>query len=343
MCEDGKDELPLVESLTSKATTAGVITRRQSPWGLARISHKNRLNLKTFTEYMYDSTAGGGTNVYVLDSGISTDHDDFEGRATWGTTILEGQDSTDSNGDGTFCAGIIASRNYGVAKSAKVIAVKTLDGDLNVNVSASVAGVKWALADHQSNVAANITTPGISLGSVIFLNPGINALTVTDESDSLNQAINAAVEAGVNVVVPAGNNGTDACSSIAQSKALIVGASGLDDSMPFFSNSGPCISLFAPGLSIKSAYIDGRRSVNTLSGTEMAAAHVAGLLAYFLALQPAADPKSTLLEIATRGALLNLPDGTPNVGFYCVNDNRARAYSLRFLLTTEAPRLILRV
>ena len=292
---------------------------------------------------MYDSTAGGGTNVYVLDSGISTDHDDFEGRATWGTTILEGQDSTDSNGDGTFCAGIIASRNYGVAKSAKVIAVKTLDGDLNVNVSASVAGVKWALADHQSNVAANITTPGISLGSVIFLNPGINALTVTDESDSLNQAINAAVEAGVNVVVPAGNNGTDACSSIAQSKALIVGASGLDDSMPFFSNSGPCISLFAPGLSIKSAYIDGRRSVNTLSGTEMAAAHVAGLLAYFLALQPAADPKSTLLEIATRGALLNLPDGTPNVGFYCVNDNRARAYSLRFLLTTEAPRLILRV
>ena len=75
----------------------------------------------------------------------------------------------------------------------------------------------------------------------------------------------------------------------------------------------------------------------------MAAAHVAGLLAYFLALQPAADPKSTLLEIATRGALTGLPDGTPNVGFYCVDGYRARAYSLSFLLTTEASRWILRV
>lgn len=244
-----------------------------------------------------------------------------------------------TNGDGTSCAGIIASKTCGVAEKANVIAVKTLDGNLNANVSASVAGVNWALADHQSNLAANITTPGIFLGSVIFLNPGISALTVTDESDSLNQAINAAVEAGVNVVVPAGNNGTDACSSIAQSKALIVGASGLDDRMASFSNSGPCISLFAPGVSIKSTYIGDKYSENVLSGTEMAAAHVAGLLAYFLTLQPAADPKSTLFEIATRGALLGLPDGTPNVGFYCVNDNRARAYSLRFLLTTEATRL----
>ncbi len=343
MCEDGKDELPSVESLTSEATTADVITQRQSPWGLARISHKDKLNFGTFSRYIYDSTSGSRTNVYVLDSGISTDHDDFRGRATWGTTILEGQDSSDSNGDGTFCAGIIASHKYGVAKEANVIAVKTLDDSLKIDVSASVAGVNWALADHKSNVAANITRPGSFLGRVIFLNPGINALTVTDESDSLNQAINAAVEAGVNVVVPAGNNGTDACSSIAQSKALIVGASALDDSRAPFSNSGPCVSLFAPGLSIKSTYIGSKRSVNTLSGTQMAAAHVAGLLAYFLALQPGADPKSTLLETATRGALYDIPGGTPNVSVYCVNDNRAGAYSLSFLLTTEATRWILRV
>lgn len=199
--------MPSVEPLTSKATTADVSTSRRSSWGLARISHKNKLNLRTFTEYKYDDTAGDGANVYVLESGIFTDHAEFSKRVTWGTTILEGQDSSDSNGDGTFCAGIIASKAYGVAEKAKVIAVKTLDGNLNVNISASVAGVNWALADHQ----ANITRPGF-LGSVIFLNPGINALTVTDESNSLNQAINAAVEAGVNVVVPAGNNATDACS-----------------------------------------------------------------------------------------------------------------------------------
>ncbi len=335
--------MPSVDSLTSKATTADVIERRGSSWGLARISHRQRLHFPTFTRYLYDSTAGSGTNVYVLDSGINTDHVQFEGRATWGTTILEGQDSSDSTGDGTFCAGIIASRKYGVANKANVIAVKTLDGSLKVNVSASVAGVNWALADHKSNVAANITGSGSFKGSVIFLNPGINALTVTDESSSLNQAINAAVEAGVNVVVPAGNNGTDACSLIAQSKALIVGASSLGDGMPFFSNSGPCISLFAPGLNIESTYMSGRYAVVQLSGTEMAAAHVAGLLAYFLALQPAADPMSTLLEMATRGALTDIPKGTPNVSVYCVNDTRARAYSLSFLLTTEATRWILKV
>ena len=224
---------------------------------LARISHKNTLTFQTFDKYRYDYTAGRGTNVYVLDSGIYTDNANFDGRATWGTTILEGQDSSDSNGHGTFCAGIIASRSYGVADKANVIAVKTLDGKLDGNVSASVAGVNWALADHQSNVAANITRPGIFLGSVIFLNPGISALTVTDESNSLNQAIDAAVEAGVNVVVPAGSNDTDTCSSIAQSKALVVGASALDDSPPFFSNTSPCVSLFAPGMSIKSTYIGG--------------------------------------------------------------------------------------
>lgn len=300
---------------------------------MARISHTDRPNRHS---YIYDSSAGNGTNVYVLDSGIFTNNALFGGRATWGKTTFGGQDSNDSNGHGTHCAGIIASAEIGVARKANVIAVKTIDVDLIGDISASIAGVEWALADHRRNVATNCTTgSGNFKGSVIYLNPGSITLTGrTNETDNLNQIINTAVEAGVPIVVPAGNENSGACTSIAQSKALIVGASTANDKKARFSNFGPCISLFAPGQNILSTGIGDPDSITWKSSTGAAAAHVAGLLAYFLALQPAADPKITLLNIASVDKLKDLRNGTVNVGFGCVYGTRARADGLSFWLTT---------
>lgn len=119
--------------------------------------------------------------------------------------------------------------------------------------------------------------------------------------------------------MPAGNGNQDICSTpIGQSNAVIVGASTLSDEIAYFSNYGSCTTLFAPGLNIQSTYVGSETSISVLSGTEMAAAHVAGLLAYLQSLQPEllapADLKSLLLNYATKGVFSSLPtEDTPNV------------------------------
>ena len=114
----------MMQSTTSKPdiTTSDTISQRGPPWGLARISHPPGLKFPTFARYDYDANAGLGVNVYVIDTGIFTSHIGFEGRAKWGVTILENNIDDDGNGRGTHLAGTIASRKYGVAKKANVIA-----------------------------------------------------------------------------------------------------------------------------------------------------------------------------------------------------------------------------
>ena len=70
--------------------------------------------------------AGKGVTSYVLDTGIDTEHEDFEGRAEWGAVIPANDEASDLNGHGTHCAGIIGSKHFGVAKNTKIVAVKVL-------------------------------------------------------------------------------------------------------------------------------------------------------------------------------------------------------------------------
>jgi subtilisin family serine protease len=102
-----------------------VVTESGSPWGLARISRKI---LGDSTSYRYDSTAGANTCVYVIDTGISTTHPEFEGRATFLANFAGDGIDDDANGHGTHCAGTVGSKTYGVAKRTKLFAVKVLDG-----------------------------------------------------------------------------------------------------------------------------------------------------------------------------------------------------------------------
>ena len=112
--------------------------------GLARISHRAKLTFGTFTKYEYDSDGGAGVDVYVIDTGNNTKHVEFEGRASWGKTIPQNDVDEDNNGHGTHCAGTIASKAYGVAKAANVIAVKVLGSNGSGTMSDVVAGVLFA-------------------------------------------------------------------------------------------------------------------------------------------------------------------------------------------------------
>ena len=65
---------------------SALTTQSGSTWGLGRISHRNT----GATSYIYDSTAGSGSTVYVVDTGIYIEHDQFGGRARWGTNFVSG-------------------------------------------------------------------------------------------------------------------------------------------------------------------------------------------------------------------------------------------------------------
>lgn len=112
-------------AITADLESSSFDVEKSAPWGLARISHRPRLNFGTFNVYPYDHDGGAGVDVYVIDTGVNIEHIELEGRAKWGKTIPQDSD-TDSNGHGSHVAGTIASRAYGVAKKATIIAVKVL-------------------------------------------------------------------------------------------------------------------------------------------------------------------------------------------------------------------------
>ncbi|GAA5857251.1 hypothetical protein JCM8547_009399 [Rhodosporidiobolus lusitaniae] len=249
-----------------------------APWGLARISHRNTLSFGTFNKYEYEAQAGEGVDAYVIDTGVNIGHVELEGRAKWGKTIPNDADQ-DLNGHGSHVAGTIASKTYGVAKKANVIAVKVLGAGGSGTMSDVVAGVAWA-ADSAAE-QAELKAQGKNKkhkGSVANMSLG------GGKSQALDDAVNAAVEDGLHFAVAAGNDNRDACaySPAAAENAITVGASAISDARAYFSNFGKCVDIFAPGLNIASIWNTGNRSINTISGTSMASPHIAGLAAYLL-------------------------------------------------------------
>lgn len=295
---------------------------KTAPWGLARVSHRKTLSFGTYNKYLYAEDGGEGVDAYVIDTGTNTEHIDFEGRAHWGKTIPNGDADVDGNGHGTHCSGTIAGKKYGVAKKANVYAVKVLRSNGSGTMADVIAGVDYAATSHleQVKAAKDGKRKGFK-GSVANMSLGGGKTRMLDD------AVNAAVDAGIHFAVAAGNDNADACnySPAAAENALTVGASAIDDSRAYFSNYGKCTDIFAPGLSIQSTWIGSKTAVNTISGTSMASPHICGLLAYYLSLQPASDSeysmaaitpkelKSQMISIATVGALTDMPSGTPNL------------------------------
>lgn len=297
-----------------------------APWGLARISHRDSLSFGTFNKYLYSEDGGEGVDVYVIDTGTNVEHVDFEGRAHWGKTIPDNDQDIDGNGHGTHCSGTIAGSKYGVAKKANVYAVKVLGTNGSGSMSDVVKGVEWAAQSHSEK--AEEAKKG--KGKKGWKGSAANMSLGGGKSVTLDLAVNAAVDAGIHFAVAAGNDNADSCnySPAAAEKAVTVGASTLADERAYFSNYGTCNDIFAPGLNILSTWIGSKHAVNTISGTSMASPHIAGLLAYFLSLQPAEDSafavaeitpkklKENLISVATTGALTDVPSDTKNVSIF---------------------------
>jgi subtilisin family serine protease len=124
----------------------------------------------------------------------------------------------------------------------------------------------------------------------------------------------AAVASGVFFSISAGNSNTDASSASPASEvtACTVGASDINDAKASFSNYGPIVDVWAPGVNVLSTWIGG--STNTISGTSMAAPHITGLGAYLLALEGSGTEGlcERIIELAVKDTLTGLPSGTAN-------------------------------
>ncbi|EWZ29039.1 peptidase S8/S53 domain-containing protein [Fusarium oxysporum Fo47] len=261
--------LTAVAAPSSKPLTKRGFTRQLDPqWGLARISQRTKGSLDA--QYYYDTTAGNGTNVYVLDTGIRITHKEFSGRAIWGANFIRGSPDRDENGHGTHVAGTVGGKTYGVAKNCKLIAVKVGNKDGLSSLSVGLQSIQWAVNHAKSRGLAKKSVINISFGG------GYSA--------AANEAVKAATDAGLTVVVSAGNEADDASfwSPGSAASAITVGASDAFDWRAPFSNFGTSVDIFAPGVGILSSWHLSDSSSRYLSGTSMSAPHVAGLAAYFI-------------------------------------------------------------
>jgi serine protease len=287
---------PRVRYVEQDSIMSIVATQTGATWGLDRI---DQLDLPRDGSYVYDTTASG-VHAYIIDTGIRRTHSEFGGRVSTAgyTAIADGNGTNDCNGHGTHVAGTVGGATYGVAKGVTLHAVRVLSCSGSGSTSGVIAGVNWVTSNRVLPAVANM-----SLGGGV--------------STALDDAVRNSIAAGVTYAIAAGNSNADACTSSPArvSQALTVGATTSGDARSSFSNFGTCVDLFAPGSSITSAWSSGDAATNTISGTSMAAPHVAGVAALYLASDPSAPPSTVnaaVVNNATSGRLSGIGSGSPN-------------------------------
>lgn len=278
-------------------------TQSDAPWNLSRL---DQATVPADSMYTYPDSAGSGTRIYIVDTGIAPNAAQFGSRLLPGvTTILDGQGTNDCNGHGTHVAGTAASTTYGVAKQAFVVPVRVFPCSGGTPISTVIAGLDWIVANHPAG------TPGI-----VNLSLGSDTAIPANE-DLLSQQVDEMANQGFVMVVAAGNSNANACSYSPSraANALTVGATQTNDSRASFSNFGACVDLFAPGTSIRSLQWNNPAGSMLMQGTSMAAPHVAGIAALALASNPgrtSAETANDLVSNALPGGVTSAGAGSPN-------------------------------
>jgi subtilisin family serine protease len=276
-------------------------TQQSNPpsWGLDRIDQRN---LPLNQTYNYQNN-GSGVRVYILDTGIRFNHQEYNGRAFSGWDFIQNDpDASDCDGHGTHVAGTVGGTSVGVAKGVTLIAVRVLDCNGSGSWGGVIAGIDWVTANHIKPAVANM-----SLGGGYYA--------------PINTAVANSIAAGVVYAISAGNSNANACnySPASTPAALTVGSTTSGDVRSSFSNYGSCVDIFAPGSSIYSSTMTSTSSYQSWSGTSMASPHVAGVAALYLSANPNATPtqvETAVKSNATTGVLSSIGSGSPNSLLY---------------------------
>jgi subtilisin family serine protease len=222
------------------------------PWGITRVG---------------GAGDGTGKTAWILDSGIDLAHADLNTSKAC-HTYFAGNSPSDGNGHGTHVAGTIAAKNnsqdvVGVAANAYVCSVRVLGNSGSGSWEGILNGVNYVAANGRSGDVANMSLTGI----------GSNA--------TLENAIAAVAATGIRFVLAAGNSGnlasTETPARLNANNVYTISAIDSNGCMPSWSNYGnPPVDYAAPGVSIVSTRKGG--GTTSMSGTSMAAPHVAGIL-----------------------------------------------------------------
>jgi subtilisin family serine protease len=279
------------------------------PWGIDVIEAD-----ATSTRAGDGSGSVDGVRVFVVDSGIRP-HPDLN--LGGGRAFVRGLPASawyDENGHGTHVAGTIGARDnssyvVGAAPGVPLYALRVLDRYGSGSVSNIVAALDWLtilVRDSKTNGTWAPTVVNLSLGG--------------PSSYALDAAVRALVSEGAVVVVAAGNNAVDAAwtSPARVSQAITVGAFDNYGRRASFSNYGSVVDLHAPGVGILSTGI--ASNTTRMSGTSMAAPHVAGAAALYLSnpanrMRTPAQVSERLVNDA-RAIVTGVPAGTTNRALY---------------------------
>lgn len=251
--------------------------------------------------------------VAVIDSGIEKDHPDLQENLQGGKNFISDKSAkwTDEFGHGTHVAGTIAARDngqgvVGVAPEAQLYAVRVLSKGSG-GMKEIIAGIDWVAGDQ----SPEIDVANMSLGGPSTISDG-----------AFHQAIQGAVEQGVTFTVAAGNSNNHAKNFVPAKfeEAITVSAiadtdgkpggkgpsiempnSGTvkDDTFAPFSNYGTPVDVTAPGVKVLSTWVDG--TYKKISGTSMAAPHVAGVVAHVIGQHEDLTPKEIEKRLVRAG------------------------------------------
>ena len=262
-----------------------------------------------------DGSGAVDVDVAVIDTGIDIDHPDLN--VVGGKNCVTGGRSyDDGNGHGTHVAGTIGGRDdgngvVGVAPGARLWAVRVLNNQGSGTRSGIICGVDWVTANRSTIEVANMSLGGSGTEPTA---------AGCSTGDSYHDAICRSVAGGVTYVVAAGNSGVDAATAVPAAYDEVITVSALadfdgapggaavatcradvDDTFADFSNYGADVDLIAPGVCIASTWMGG--GYNTISGTSMAAPHVAGAAALYTAANPGATPATVGTALQNAGNL----------------------------------------
>lgn len=296
--------MPLVSYIEEEGFAVG--TRTNPEWHLDRLDQRE----PQLDSRYWPISEGEGVDVFVLDSGISYDHKEFEYRAKYPglDPVDEYRRSeedyvrrfgADCHGHGTHVASLCGGRTYGSAKKVTLYSVRVLECTNSGPWSAVISGIEYVV-----EMAERTNRP-----TIMSMSFSGDHYTVVDE------VVIAALDKGIHIVVAAGNGGDDACSRspASVSRAITVGGTRQGDglySVGTGTNFGACIDIFAPGEAILAADMNCNNCSQRWSGTSMSTPLVSGLAALILSREPLLSPaqlKTRLIEESVKG-ILNFDD-----------------------------------
>lgn len=229
------------------------------PWGVEKVGAPK----------YWEQTKGEGIKVGVIDTGISRSHPDLKGQVKGRVIVANnGRGHSKIDGHGTHVAGTIAAVAnrkgiVGVAPNVELYDVRAFNPDGTASIADIVEGINWSIENGMDII-------NMSFGA-------------SEDSYALRYAVKQAAKAGIVMVASAGNNGGKLEYPAAYKEVIAVGAVNQENKLADFSSRGKGLDVLAPGVGIKSTWLN--KQYRVLDGTSMAAAHVSGLHALRLGAQ----------------------------------------------------------